>query len=595
MSRHNNRGRDVPDTGLLRISYHNFDFSSNEVEEKIQCERDEQVRGSVNSLRPPNNDTEPDNTTDDDSTTLNMEEDEDDPRDVSDAKLLHQDQSDLADLARQNGGITGQVRVVKTWPPVYTKLDLAFSIISLVMFAVDLGTDIALVVRYHLTRQYVLRNLTLGFILVPAVVSGAVSVVWSYIDYRNHASHNRSKRPMVIRCLFTFFQLGRVYRMLEFIYRIYCTWKEQDEEKRKDISHKAIEQKRDAAILSLVDGFLESTFQLLLQLFLVIRSIVSLDELRVLALLSSWVSTALTVTSYYRTVRRAVSDRRNIRYGPSAIYMACRLFELGPRFLLLGLCVSYFHNILIGGVALHVILAFIMYIAINPRLTGVCEGQICRAAFLLLVSFISVFCFINLKDGKTLWTMLLYYGMFYLENFIMMAVVVYLTKAGIVVYSPWYNTAFSVIPGLLLHMLCLVAYYKFFHPQKAMGKDLSRPGKYCKTEEQQGSLENNISHSHAQSQGEDTAEQKHLDSSLEEITRNQYKSSSEELYRNNFSEDDLSSKTFQKSFPQLVHQQSLTSSPEMCEDKSSSEEMCKDKSSQEMCKDKSSSEEMCKD
>ncbi|OWF45372.1 XK-related protein 6 [Mizuhopecten yessoensis] len=468
--RHNNRGRDVPDTGLQRTSYK---FMSDEVEPEIRCETAGKLRGSVISHRV-NNDVATDhNGTSDvgDSTALNMEKAGDDPLDVSDATLLPRDQYDLADLTRQNNGSCQSS--VKTWPPVYTRLDLAFSITSLVMFAVDLGTDVALVVKYHVTDQYLLRNLTLGFILVPSLASGCGSVVWSYIDYRNHVRHNRSKWPMVVRCLFTFFQLGRVYRMVEFIYHITRTWKEQDPEKVKDISLKAIEQKRDAAILGLVDGFLESTLQLLLQLYLTVRAYVPLDELRVLALLTSWFSTALTVTSYYRTVRRAMNDRYNVRYGPSALYMAYRLFELGPRLLLLGLCVAYFLNILLGAVALHVIVMFLMHLYINPRLTGVCNGQICRTVFLLLISFISVFCFINLKDRKTLWIMVFYYAVFYVENFAIMGVLVGLTQAGIIFYSPWYFTAYSVIPGFVLHMLCLSLYYKFCHPQKTRCKNQS--------------------------------------------------------------------------------------------------------------------------
>ncbi|XP_060077509.1 XK-related protein 6-like [Ylistrum balloti] len=469
-SRHRNRGRDVADGGLQRISYK---FSSCEVEQIIRCESVEKVGGSVKSLKTSDNDvvsTDHSEAIGNNSTVLSMENDGDDPPDVSDARLLPPDRPDLADLSRQNGKTSGQVKRVKTWPPGYTRLDLAFSIISVLMFFVDLGTDVALVVRYHVTNQYVLRNLTLGFILVPALVSGTVSIVWSYIDYSNHTRHNRSKWPMIIRCVFTFLQLGRMYRMMEFVYHMFQTWKEKDKEKVKEISHKAIEQKRDAAILGLVDGFLESTLQLLLQLYLVIRTYVALDELRVLALLSSWFSTALTVTSYYRTVRRAMSDRRNVRYGPSALYMTYRLFELGPRFLLLGLCVAHFLYMLIGGAAFHVSLAFIMYMCINPRLTGVCNEQISRSSFLLLVSFISVFCFINLKDGKTLWVMVVYYGVFYLENFIMLGVVVGFTRAGIIVYTPWYYTAYSVIPGFVLHMLCLLLYYKFYHPQKTIPK-----------------------------------------------------------------------------------------------------------------------------
>lgn len=444
------RGRDVPDVGMCRYQYFG--------DEKENINKDI-VNKDVDDITEDN---------DPEIIKLNMgsEQDEDCQRDDEvDGHLLPRDQSDLAELTRQNGtNSAGQE--VKTWPPVYKKIDVIFSIISLLMYAGDLVTDILLVVTYHLTGQTTLRDLTLGFILVPAIVSGFVSVVWSCIDYANHPSHNRSKLPMVIRCMFTFFQLGRMYRIVEFLYHMNHTWKEKDEIKRKDISHKAIQQKRDAAILGLVDGFLESALQLLLQLYLLICNIATLDVLKVLALLTSWGSTSLTVTAYYRTVRRAIPDRRNVRYVPSGLYLAYRLFELGPRFLLLSLATAYFLNYVIGAVSIHVVLAFIMYKVINPKLEGICYSQILRDMFLLLISFISVFCFINLTDGSTWRRKLLYYIVFYVENFVILGLVVFFMETGSIVYSPWWYTAFSVVPGLVLHVIFMVVYYKFFHPTK---------------------------------------------------------------------------------------------------------------------------------
>jgi len=52
------------------------------------------------------------------------------------------------------------------------------------------------------------------------------------------------------------------------------------DKKREEISLKAIEQKRDAVILGLMDGFLESALQLMLQLTLAICLNLEMDVLR---------------------------------------------------------------------------------------------------------------------------------------------------------------------------------------------------------------------------------------------------------------------------------------------------------------------------
>lgn len=222
-AKQNGYSRDCPDSGLHRVSF-NFSDPSTGVP-SICIEQVELLHGSLHSVRHVNNkavtdhhsgrsiDSESSDDNDD-----NMDEGMETPHDVSDCKLLSNlDESDLSDLARQNNGrIPGQV-FVKIWPPVYNRLDLLFSVSSLVIFCVDLGSDIALVRQYHVTGRYALMGLTLAFIIVPALISGGVSVVWSCIDYSTRQRHNRNKKQMIIRTAFTFFQLGRVYR-----YSVHC-------------------------------------------------------------------------------------------------------------------------------------------------------------------------------------------------------------------------------------------------------------------------------------------------------------------------------------------------------------------------------------
>lgn len=58
------------------------------------------------------------------------------------------------------------------------------------------------------------------------------------------------------------------FRNFEYIYYMVLSWKWKGTDREMKVRFRAMEEKRDACILGLIDGFLESAMQLLLQLYL---------------------------------------------------------------------------------------------------------------------------------------------------------------------------------------------------------------------------------------------------------------------------------------------------------------------------------------
>ena len=67
----------------------------------------------------------------------------------------------------------------------YTKLRWICTVIGLVLYLVDVGTDIVLGITYFIARDFVWSGLTLLFMLLGAVSTQIFSYAWYRDDMRN--------------------------------------------------------------------------------------------------------------------------------------------------------------------------------------------------------------------------------------------------------------------------------------------------------------------------------------------------------------------------------------------------------------------------
>lgn len=181
--------------------------------------------------------------------------------------------------------------------------------------------------------------------------------------------------------------------------------------------------------------------------------------------MTSWFSTAITVTSYYRTIRRSDKTVHNVGYAASFIYLLGRLFELGPRFLVIVLALTYlppWYAWLIVG-CVHYMASIVMVVTAKPDLQGVCAGSPTKKGFMALFSFVFIFCYVHLEAGKTFKRALVYYIIFYVENFVIAGLVFFLGTNGMI-SNTWQYLALTVPPCFVVHMLLLFLYYKCLHP-----------------------------------------------------------------------------------------------------------------------------------
>lgn len=409
------------------------------------------------------------------------------------------------------------------WPPKFQIKDIILAFIGFLTFAIDYGTDIRLLIYYYTEQRWSHLYLTAGFIIVPSVISGIISMIWYKMYYRRDKrnKYEHAKTLYVFRIVLSFLQLGRLWRQAEYIYNashsIRMERKNENSAEADRLRKRATEEKRDATILGLIDGFLESALQLILQIFIAADNQYYVTDFPILSsLLASWVSTSLIITTYYRANRKAQKTKKNVDYVSSLFYLLWRMFELGPRYILLGLCAAYFKPWVFIVALLHAVFVALLYYFMKAELAGICDDPseektpneassaengavtaqeneketenntrvqqpkskgcgvpILQYAFLAILGFIGLFSFINLKEGKTRYLTFIYYVVYYAENLLMVGLLVWLADDRL---PPPDCYILVVAPiGIVGHVINAGLFYMCFHPETAGEKRIIAP------------------------------------------------------------------------------------------------------------------------
>ena len=160
-------------------------------------------------------------------------------------------------------------------------------------------------------------------------------------------------------------------------------------------------------------------------------------------------------TMYYRANRNANQTKDNVDLFSSFMYFLSRFVELGPRYLLFAITIFHFNPWCFIFIPFHVVYVTTLYTLNDPKFDGICpqpdvrqeqdkdrkEGSdissssICSSdnascssvlskLFIFLMGLIGVFSFMNIKEGSTFKTAMLYYVVYYIENIVIVVLII---------------------------------------------------------------------------------------------------------------------------------------------------------------------------
>ncbi|XP_006881748.1 PREDICTED: XK-related protein 7 [Elephantulus edwardii] len=341
---------------------------------------------------------------------------------------------------------------------------------ALLVFFSDGATDLWLAASYYLQGQHTYFGLTLLFVLLPSLVVQLLSFRWFVYDYTEPAgapasavstkdssaggpavstkdsavafrtkegSPELGPRPApasasayrrrccrlcvwLLQTLVHLLQLGQVWRYLHALYLgLQSRWR--GERLQRHFYWRMLFESADVSMLRLLETFLRSAPQLVLQLSLIVHRSYSegdsfsnaLQQLPVFSTFASLLSLAWTLASYQKVLRDSRDDKRPLSYKGAVVQVLWHLFTIAARGLAFALFASVYK--LYFGIFIVAHWCIMTFWVIQGE-TDFCMSKWEEIIYNMVVGIIYIFCWFNVKEGRSRRRMALYYCIVMLEN-----------------------------------------------------------------------------------------------------------------------------------------------------------------------------------
>ena len=220
-------------------------------------------------------------------------------------------------------------------------------------------------------------------------------------------------------------------------------------------------------MLRLFECFVESAPQLVLQLFIMAynrRFEIKSDLFTALAAGSSLVSLAWAIVGYTKALRDFLRKDFSMSWIGFLLQIVWRMSMVASRVVALVLFASHYTIWLFVAMAAHWLLMTGWLVCQQTHFCVDQDGRnhLCREhLFDSVIGFVYIFCFFNIKEGMTRIRVIPYYVIMLCENTLFI-VMWYPFRT---LYGDIETAALSIVwGGFGLGLLCMVLYYRFYHP-----------------------------------------------------------------------------------------------------------------------------------
>ncbi|KAM3872440.1 XK-related protein 7 [Diretmus argenteus] len=388
----------------------------------------------------------------------------------------------------------------------FTLPDCCWTLCALLVFFWDGASDLWLAADYYLRRHYWWFALTLVFVIVPSVVVQVLSFRWFAYDYAETTESGTAAAAVVAAsgaesdfstkdsdhqrgagrtaavgvlpppgsrggargCCRAFmwffqafvhiFQLAQVWRYVHALYLgVQSRWRGDHE--RRHFYWRVMFESADISMLRLLESFLKSAPQLVLQLSIMIQAGEVLP-LQGLSASASLMSLAWMIASYQKVLRDSRDDKLPMTYKAVIVQILWHLFTIGARTLAFALFASVFQ--LYFGIFIVAHWCIMTFWIIQGE-TDFCMSKWEEIIYNMMVGIVYVFCWFSVREGRTRCRMLIYSLTVFIEN-------VALTTAWYLYRGPLTSDFYAVImvcvvaSSYALGTFFMIVYYCLLHP-----------------------------------------------------------------------------------------------------------------------------------
>ncbi|CAL8234838.1 unnamed protein product [Boreogadus saida] len=339
----------------------------------------------------------------------------------------------------------------------YSLLDCCWTLCALLVFFSDGASDLWLAADYYLRENYWWFALTLVFVIVPSVVVQVLSFRWFAYDYaettesgtaaavvaatgteNNFSTKDSDQRGAghaaavgglpaagtgggahgccrvfmwIFQAIIHIFQLAQVWRYVHALYLgVQSRWRGDHE--RHHFYWSMMFQSADISMLRLLESFLKSAPQLVLQLSIMVqaRQVLPLQGLSASA---SLISLSWMIASYQKVLRDSRDDKLPMTYKAVIIQILWHLFTIGARTMAFALFASVFQ--LYFGIFIVAHWCIMTFWIIQGE-TDFCMSKWEEIIYNMMVGIVYIFCWFSVREGRTRCRMLIYSLTVFVEN-----------------------------------------------------------------------------------------------------------------------------------------------------------------------------------
>ncbi|KAI4801598.1 hypothetical protein KUCAC02_019483, partial [Chaenocephalus aceratus] len=280
--------------------------------------------------------------------------------------------------------------------------------------------------------------------------------LWTVANaFQQLSSSNRPKALVTDRCVFVCECLTCLY--IRTMYLGIQSHRQKENQRR--FYWAMMYEYADVNMLRLLETFLESAPQMVLQLCIMIQSN-DAEWLQCLSTMSSLLSLAWVLASYHKLLRDSRDDQKSMSYRGALVHLFWRLFTISSRVISLALFASVFHIYFGIFVVLH--WCAMAFWVIHGG-TDFCMSKWEEVLFNMVVGVVYVFCWFNVREGRTRYRMVTYYTVVLLENAIL-SLLWYAYRDPVTTDA---YAAFALCGVFLCFasgVACMVLYYGVLHP-----------------------------------------------------------------------------------------------------------------------------------
>ncbi|XP_070824093.1 XK-related protein 7-like [Chaetodon trifascialis] len=253
-------------------------------------------------------------------------------------------------------------------------------------------------------------------------------------------------------------QLGQVWRYIHALYLgAQSRWHSNGP--RRHFHWRLMFESADITMLRLLEAFLKSAPQLVLQLSIMIHGNTVLP-LQGLSASASLVSLAWMIASYQKVLRDSRDDKLPMSYKAVITQMLWHFFTIGARTVAFALFASVFQLYFGIFIVSH---WCVMTFWIIQGETDFCMSKWEEIIYNMVVGIIYIFCWFNVKEGPSRFRMTVYYSVTLAEN-------VALTAAWYTYRGPHTSDSYALVVVCLvacsfaLGTFFMLVYYCWLHP-----------------------------------------------------------------------------------------------------------------------------------